>query len=132
LEDGDFITSNRDDFLRVVENPANKNALVIIDESGLDIGRNSKAEPMEWLTTTGRHQGYQCILIAQRANQISVNIRTQCVNVFAFRIGAGDADLLAEELAIPELRDAAHLSQYEYIGCIGFKKPFKTMLTLSE
>lgn len=129
LEDGDFFTTNRAEFLRAVNDPENDTFVAVIDESGAEISRGNQSKDLEWIATIGRHAGIQCVLIAQRANQIDKNIRSQCVNVVCFRIPQSDADLLADEFAEPRLREAGSLGQGEYLACFAFKPVVKMMLT---
>lgn len=127
--DGDFLTHNRDLFLQVVKNPENAGAIVVVDESGESIGKYGG--DMAWLATRGRHFGYQCVFIGQRAAQIDKNVRTQCANVFIFRVGSTDADLLSAEYADDTgiIKQASNLGAGEYIACVGFKPPVKYRLT---
>lgn len=125
----DFITHNREAFLQVVKDPENAGAVVCVDESGETIGKYGG--DMAWLATRGRHFGYQCIFIGQRANHIDKNVRTQCAHIFVFRIGSTDAALMAEEYADPTglLRDACNLEKGEYLAMVALGKPQKMRLT---
>ena len=124
-----FVTHDKDVFLRVVKDPQNYSAVVVVDESGEKIGRYGGE--MSWLATRGRHYGHQCLFITQRATQLDKNVRTQCANLFIFRQAASDAKVLDAEWADGSgvILSAAQLNQGEYIACIGFNPPQKLKLT---
>lgn len=85
---------------------------LIVDESGVSVGLHNG--PMQWLTTTGRHLGHACYFLAQRAVQLPLTLRENCVNLFAFALGPKDARLLAETWNKPELEENSSLGMGEF------------------
>ena len=118
------ILHNPDDFLELVFN--SKNCIVVVDEGAEFIGKLDKH--MLKLATRSRHQGHTCFFLAQRANMININIRTQCTNLVLFRSNTYDCDLLQKDLAIEGsmlLEQGPKLQHLEYILVRGLNPPVK-------
>lgn len=101
-----------------------------IDESGQAIGRHGKE--MNFCATQGRHLGHRFHFIAQRAQQIDLNTRTQCETVVLFRVGPKDAALMAEEFACRAFLEAPNLAAYEHIIKDERGQVSKEILTVSD
>lgn len=106
-----FITSNPEEFLRVVW--SNENCIVVVDEAGEMIGKYS--DVMNRLATRGRHFGHKCFFITQRAKQISTTIRSQCSEVAIFKQSLDDTKDLANEFVEPMINTAHSLEKGEFI-----------------
>jgi hypothetical protein len=118
-----LVTDDPDEFLRVYW--ASRNCAAFIDESGDAVGRYNK--PMNQTATKGRHWGHINHYILQRPNALDVTVRSQCTEVYAFRLSPKDAEILAEDFVQPELMGASRLNKGEYIHASGFGqdgKPF--------
>lgn len=57
--------------------------LVIVDESEQSLDKYEKQH--NWLATYARHLGHSCVFLAQRPQQLSKTIRTQCESWWIFR-----------------------------------------------
>jgi hypothetical protein len=110
-----FVSDNPQEFLQVVF--ANKQCMVIVDESGDMIGRYGGE--MNQLATRGRHMGHQCYFITQRAKQIDTTVRANCENIIIFKQSLNDTKDLANEFVDPMLNEAHTLEKLEYIYKIG-------------
>lgn len=95
-----------------------QNHFFIVDESGVSVGLHNQT--MSWLTTTGRHLGHACYFLAQRAVQLPLTLRENCVGLFAFTLGPKDARLLAESWNKPELEENSTIPAGEFKWCQRF------------
>lgn len=113
----DFVTMDKDQFLRVFFAPKTWGVAAAVDEGADTIGRYDKE--MRAMATRGRHRA-MCFFSTQRATDINRTIRTQCRHVITFAQDGKDAELLASEYRHPPLRDAATLKQFEYMKASRF------------
>jgi hypothetical protein len=119
--DADYITDDKEDFLNMVF--SHTDCLVVVDEGGEFADKHDKT--MYTLATRGRHNGHLCFFIAQRANMVHVNIRTQCSNLFIFRSSINDCRMLANDFAVLNLDDAAKLPAGKCLAVMDGREPFK-------
>ncbi len=124
----DWVTMDREAFLRVFFSPNTWRVVAAVDEGPDTIGKYDSE--MRAMATRGRHRAI-CLFSSQRVQDINRTIRTQCRHIITFAQDGADADLLAREYRQPSLRDAATLKQFEYMkasrfgGCSrGIIKPF--------
>lgn len=110
-----FITDNPDEFLQVAFE--NVNCALFIDESAETIGRY--AGVMQKLATSSRNLGHNAHFICQRPKQLDINMRTQCENIFVFKLSFYDTKELAKEHVADDLLYAPKLSKGEYLAKIG-------------
>lgn len=110
-----YITDNPDEFLDTVFE--NVNCSVFIDESADMIGRYAGA--MQKLATQSRNLGHNVHFICQRPKQLDINMRTQCENIFCFKLSGYDARELANEHVTNELTKSGGLKAGEFIYKIG-------------
>lgn len=116
----DFITPDPDEFLEFVQDPERcLQCALFADEAGQQIGRF--AVGFDWCTTQSRHFGHRFHLITQRAQMVSMTIRSQVSICVAFNVGPKDAKAYAEEFNAPELLDAPNLPQGHFIMVQRFK-----------
>ena len=111
----DFITTDKDRFLDIVQNPETRSCALFIDESGEEIGQYKRE--MFWLATRGRHYGHNSHFITQKAKQLAPTVRDQCSYLFLFNSSIDDCKELANEFNRPELRTANTLAKGEYFQC---------------
>lgn len=111
----EWVTASPDEFLALAKSV--QNCRLIIDECGLVIGHTAK-EKM-WFATTARHWGHQTTFIAQRATMLDPNIRSNCGNIFVFKVSFSDSKTLADDFADETLRSAHNLAKGEYYQKIG-------------
>lgn len=97
----------------------NKNAALFIDESGKMIGVNRRT-PLEDTATMARHWGHVSTFIAQRARQVSPNVRNQTTTMVMFNQTKTDAKLLYDEWGYEEILEAPRLGvgEFFYMGRI--------------
>lgn len=110
-----YITDNPDEFLQVVFE--NVNCAVFVDESAETIGRY--AGTMQKLATSSRNLGHNVHFICQRPKQLDINMRTQCENIFVFKLSLYDTKELAREYVSNDLLYAPQLLKGEYLAKIG-------------
>lgn len=118
LSDGwnaNYITDNPEEFLYTVFE--NVNCAVFVDESAETIGRY--AGVMQKLATSSRNLGHNVHFICQRPKQLDVNVRTQCENIFVFKLSFYDAKELAREHVADKLLYAPKLRKGEYLAKVG-------------
>lgn len=108
----DFLTSDRAEFLAIVQHPETRSCAIFIDESGEMIGQYS--DEMFWLATRARHYGHNSHFISQRAKQISPTVRNQCSYLALFCCSFDDSKELANEFNRPYLKEAHSLAKGEY------------------
>lgn len=111
----DYQTTDKDEFLAVVQHPETRSCALFIDESGEQIGQYERE--MFWLATRGRHYGHNSHFITQRATQLSPTVRDQCSYLFLFNCSIDDSTQLAKEFNRPELKAANTLAKGEYFQC---------------
>lgn len=106
----DYITDDPAQFMALVRDPSRcTSCSLFIDESGQMLDRYS--DDCDWLTTQARHFGHCTHIIAQRAQQISRNVRAQCTTLFAFNVAPEDARTYASDFNCPELLKCPTLPQ---------------------
>jgi len=110
-----YITDNPDEFVETVFD--NVNCAVFVDESAETIGRY--AGIMQKLATSSRNLGHNVHFICQRPKQLDINMRTQCENIFVFKLSLYDTRELANEYVADELLYAPQLKKGEYLAKIG-------------
>lgn len=103
-----FMCTDVDEFMSFVKDPDKcLQCALFVDDSG---GAMSKyIGDFDWITTEARHFGHVTHLIAQRAQQVAINIRTQCGVLHAFNISPKDAKLYSEDFNDPEIANAYNL-----------------------
>jgi hypothetical protein len=111
----DFMTTDRLQFLSVVQHPQTVNCAIFIDESGESVGQYN--DEMFWLATRARHYGHNSHFICQRPAMLSPTVRGQCSYLYLFNVAATDAKTLSDDFNKPELKNAAELQKGEYYYC---------------
>lgn len=106
----DYQTKSPDEFLKFAF--ANRNYILIVDESGQAIGRYNK--PMEALATTVRHKGNFSFFAVHSATTLAPVIRSQCANVFLFACSRPNFKVIADEWCQPTLMDLPKLGKGEF------------------
>ena len=106
----DFITSDPATFLDIFWK--SRCCAAFIDEAGETVGRFDDA--MHTTATRGRHLGHNVHFIAQRAQMISPNVRSNCTKLALFSVSRTDAKLLAQEWNRPEFENAPELKRGEF------------------
>jgi len=105
--------TNPDEFMAFVFNPKKcLQCALFIDEAGLSLNKTDIFTP---LTSVSRHLGHVTHIIAQRAQQVSLTVRTQCKTLLCFQIAPKDAKSYAEDFNSDELLDAPNLKPGEFI-----------------
>jgi energy-coupling factor transporter ATP-binding protein EcfA2 len=104
----------------MAEAKAHNHAHLIIDESGLGVGKY--AGEVQWLTTQARNWGHSTHLICQRAEQLDKTVRLQCEAVYLFKASEDDAVNVSKAFTQPKLTTAEHLQQFEYLYARTFGK----------
>lgn len=107
---GGLITRDKRGFLHYTKQK--QQCALFIDESGQEVGKYAK--DMGWFATQSRHWGHRCHFITQRVQQIDPTVRGQCSSLFLFRVSKKDSEILAEEYAQDELKQAHTLEQGEF------------------
>ena len=105
-----FETDDIDEFMALAVQ--SRSCALFIDESGEVAGQHDKER--FWLATRARHQGHSSHFLAQRANMLSPNIRTNCSKLFLFTSPLEDCKTLSKEFVKPELMDGAYLAKGEF------------------
>ena len=104
----DWMTGNTDEFIEFIRNPDKcLQCAIFVDDSGGSL--NKYVCDFDWLTTESRHHGHIAHLITQRAQQVSLNIRSQCSKLNCFNINPKDAKIYAEDFNEPILLNASKL-----------------------
>lgn len=116
-----WATKDSDYFLHMAKRRTR--CFLIVDESGVSVGLHNQT--MSWLTTTGRHLGHACYFLAQRAVQLPLTLRENCVGLFAFALGPKDAKLLAETWNKPELLENSSIPAGEFKWCQRFSETMR-------
>ncbi len=110
-----FQTTDTEAFIALAKK--SRHCLLIVDEAGEAIGRGKGSDGSIWITSRSRHWGHCAILIAQRAQMVELNVRSQCANAYVFRQSTGDARLLSDQFADESLLSAPTLAKYEFLYC---------------
>lgn len=74
---------------------------------------------MQKLATSSRNLGHNVHFICQRPKQLDINMRTQCENIFVFRLSLYDVKELSREYVAGDLLYAPQLRKGEYLAKIG-------------
>ena len=98
--EADYQTDNPAEFLEFAK--ANKQYVLVVDESGEAIGRYNAA--MHWLATTARHFGHSTYFLMQGVTQIDPIIRTNCNQCFLFASHSTIIESLAKSYDCDEIR----------------------------
>jgi hypothetical protein len=93
---------------------ANREALLIIDESSASIGRGNDAKDMLWLPQRSRHWGHQCFFIMHRHSSVEPQVREMCDTLFLFGVYHDEAKYWAASFNDSALLDAPNLEQYHF------------------
>lgn len=110
----DFKTDDIDEFMALVKDPARcLRCALFIDESGMSLDKHDVT--LQWLTCQARHFGHVTHIIAQRAEQVNVNIREQCKTLYAFQVSLDDAKKYAKSWNNDMILEAASLPQGHFI-----------------
>lgn len=107
----DFITTELDDYLEVVK--GSEDCFLFIDEAGTKAGNFDKEA--HWLATQSRHLGHSAYFIGQMEKMIALNIRSQCSNLYLFKINPYSAKELHKEWISNEILTAPELAAGEYL-----------------
>lgn len=111
----DFVSTDRDRFLRVVRSPSTWGGFLFIDEANQTVGRYDPE--MEATATAGSLNGLTCHYIAQRAATFNRTVREQCSRLVMFRQGPKDSADLAEQYGQPGLAEGWKLKKGQYLYC---------------
>lgn len=104
----DWMTGNVEEFMAFVRDPKRcLQCALFIDDSGGAM--NKYMSDFDWLTTESRHHGHVTHIIAQRAQQVSLNIRSQCSKLMCFNVNPEDAKIYARDFNEPILMNAHKL-----------------------
>lgn len=74
----------------------NGDADLFIDEAGDHFGQHDSEN--HWLLRRGRHYGYAVHLISQRPKMLAPNVRTQCSQLYVFRVATDDMRELCADM----------------------------------
>ena len=109
-----YKTADPGEFLRFVKNPDRcLQCALFVDEAGMALDKF--ADEFSWLTCQSRHHGHRAHIIAQRAQMVSVSIRSQCSTLYAFSINPKDAKTYAEDFNEAAILEAVNLPQGHYL-----------------
>jgi hypothetical protein len=99
---------------------AHEKQAIFIDEAdgALSIGDKQN----HWLLTRGRHYVNAIYVITQRPALVSPTIRTQCNELYCFKVARDDARKLSEDFAHDGITAAPELVQGEYLHCYWHEK----------
>lgn len=75
------------------------------------------------MTTESRHYGHRAYLLSQRPNQIDVNVRDQCSEMYLFAVSQNDAKTLQQEFRWQEILQAAELPAGQCLHFTRFNRP---------
>lgn len=117
----DYMTGDVDDFMSFVRDPDKcVQCALFVDDGGGTL--NKFQMDFDWLTTESRHHGHVCHIITQRAQQINLNIRSQCTVFNCFNINPKDCKILAEDFNCPEILEAHKLPKGHFYRVERFKE----------
>jgi hypothetical protein len=106
----DYLSTDPVEFLSTVKDPNKcQQCAIFVDESGSMLDKY--AEECNWLTTMSRHHGHVTHIIAQRAQQVSVTIRSNCSTLYAFQIDPDDAKKYSKDFNNPLILKCPALPQ---------------------
>lgn len=110
-------------FYRFVSDPDKcLQCVLFVDEAGFSLSKYS-AEA-DWLTMAARHHGHRTFVIANRAEMVSCNLRSQCESLFAFCIDQKDAQEYARAFIHPTIEKICPtLGPGEFIKATRFQPP---------
>jgi len=115
----DWVTMDKKHFRKVLFSPRTKGAVAAIDECADSLDRHDD-DDKTFATRSRRHA--QLIFSVQHAADVNRTIRSQCTQVITFMQDEKDAEFLAREWGMPELRAATRLKQFEYLQATKFGK----------
>jgi ABC-type sugar transport system ATPase subunit len=84
--------------------------ILVVDESAMALDRYDTSQ--SWLSKTSRHLGHNAIFIGQRLKDVSLDIRSQCDQVFIFRCSRTDAKIVDDEYDDQNLLKCTHLKKF--------------------
>lgn len=104
-----------DEFLAFVKSPSKcRQCALFIDESGISLDKYDIE--CDWLTVSARHHGHRTHIIANRAEIVSRNMRSQCETLYTFQVCATDANQYANDFNCPMLKTVGPvLAQGEFL-----------------
>lgn len=113
--EGAIITTTPEDFFAVIHarNADGQRQLCITDEADTVFSQSDRDR--FWIAVRGRHYGIENIFCTQRPTMIAPTVRTQCAELFCFRVSASDAAMLSQDFADERLREAVNLDQGEFL-----------------
>lgn len=118
--DGFYMDDDPVRFMQYIRDPDQcLQAAIFIDEGGDML--NKYDTEFNWITTRSRHHGHVAHLCTQRAQQLSVTIRSQCSILYCFNISIPDAKIYAVDFNAPELLNAPKLPQGQFLRVERFK-----------
>ena len=91
---------------------AGQRQLNVCDEA--DLVYSHAERDRYWVATRGRHYGLENIFITQRPQMLAPTIRTQCTELFCFRVAESDAALLSQDFSDTRIKSVSELQQGEY------------------
>lgn len=110
-----FVTFDEPEFFEEIQKSYNEELTqaVFVDEADtlFSIGQKENF----WLLTRGRHFKLYMHVITQRPALVAPTIRSQCNELYVFRVSKADAKLLAEDFAHEGVLEATELQQGEYL-----------------
>ena len=116
-----------DAFLAFVKNPDEcLQCALFIDEAGMSLDRYNL--DYQWLTCQSRHHGHVTHIIAQRAQQVSATVRSQCDTLFCFNVNPADAKIYSLDFNCELLKEAPSLPRGHFIKCCRFGEPTRHRL----
>lgn len=112
-----FVTSDINEFFEHVQDVGASGELqaVFVDEADTILSISDKAN--HWLLTRGRHMNITSIVITQRPKLVAPTVRTQCNELYCFKVARDDAKCVSEDFAHEDLMQAPDLIQGEYLRC---------------
>ena len=112
-----FVTHDEAAFLEELKSnyESGEPQAVFIDEADTLLSISHKHN--HWILTRGRHFGLHPYVITQRPALVAPTVRSQCNELYCYRVSKDDAILLADDFAHEGIKDATELNQGEYIHC---------------
>lgn len=107
----DFVTSNPDEFMKVVWE--SRGCALFVDEASESAGQYDKE--FFKLATKGRHWGHRTHFLIQRYKSLHTNIRSNLSEIICFNVSRSDAKLIFEDFDYDEILSANRLPKGHYI-----------------
>lgn len=118
--DNFFQTQDAEEFLDFVMDPERcLQAALFVDETGISIDKY--AVKFSWLTCQSRHHGMRSHIIANRAEMVSKNIRSQCSTLYLFNSNLEDCKTYAKDFNCPAILEGQNLPQGHFLKVQRFR-----------